>query len=67
MIRQFYFKTIQFSISSTHLKCQTVPFDPLISGATTLGQGGPGSDGNKGVLRIPQSSNITEALSSDAV
>ena len=30
-----------------------------LSGATTPGQSGPGSDGNKGVLRIPQSSSIT--------
>ena len=31
----------------------------LISGATTSSQSGPGSDGNEGVLHIPQSSNIT--------
>ena len=31
-------------------------------GATTSGQGGPGSDGNEGVLRIPQSSCIYEVL-----
>ena len=30
-----------------------------LSGATTLGQSWPGSDGNKGLLRIPQSSSIT--------
>ena len=29
--------------------------------ATTPGQSGPGNDGNKGVLDIPQSSSITEA------
>ena len=37
-----------------------VLFNPLIgpiSCATTPGQSGPGSDGNKGVLRIPQSSS----------
>ena len=28
-------------------------------GAPTLGQSGPGNDGNEGALRIPQSSNIT--------
>ena len=27
--------------------------------STTLGQSGPGSDGNEGVLRIPKSSSIT--------
>ena len=35
------------------------------SGATTPGQSGPGSDDNKWVLRIPQSSSITGALLSD--
>ena len=30
-----------------------------LSGATTPGQSGPGSDGNKEVLHIPQSSSIT--------
>ena len=45
-----------------------VLFNPLIgplSGATTLGQSGPGSDGNKGVLRIPQSSSIARTSPSD--
>ena len=37
---------------------------PLL-GATTPGQSGPGSDGNKGVLRIPQSTSITEISPSD--
>ena len=31
-----------------------------LSGATTPGQSGPGSNGNEGVLRIPQSPSITE-------
>ena len=47
-----------------------VLFDPLIghlSGATTLGQIGPGSDGNKEVLYIHQSSSITEASPSDCL
>ena len=30
-----------------------------LSGATTLGQSGPGSDGNEGLLSIPQGSCIT--------
>ena len=41
------------------------PIDRTLSGATTLGQSGPGSDGNEGVLHIPQSSNITGASPSD--
>ena len=36
-----------------------------LSGATTPGQSGPGSDGNEGVLRIPQSSSISGASPSD--
>ena len=35
--------------------------DRTLSGATTLGQSGPGTDGNEEVLCIPQSSSITRA------
>ena len=35
------------------------PIDRTLSGATTPGQSGPGSDGNDGVLHFPQSSSIT--------
>ena len=38
-----------------------------MSGATTPGQSGPGSNGNKGVLRIPQSSSITGTSPSDCL
>ena len=38
-----------------------------LSGATILGQIGPGSDGNERVLRIPQSSGITGAPQSDCL
>ena len=41
------------------------PIDKILSGATTLGQSGPGGDGNEGALHIPQSSSITEASPSD--
>ena len=34
----------------------------ILSGATILGQSGPGSNRNEGVLHIPQSSSITGAL-----
>ena len=43
------------------------PIDRTLSGSTALGNSGPGSDGNKGVLHIPQSSNITGASSSDVL
>ena len=37
------------------------PIDRTLSSATTPGQSGPESDGNKRVLCIPQSSSITGA------
>ena len=36
-----------------------------LSGATTLGQSGPGSDGNEGVLHILQSSSTAGTSPSD--
>ena len=36
-------------------------------GATTLGQSGHGSDGNEGVLHIPQSSSIIGTSPSDCL
>ena len=44
-----------------------LPIDRSLSGATTPGQGGPGSNANKGVLRISQSSSITGALPSNCL
>ena len=41
------------------------PIDRTLSGATTSGQSGPGSDAHEGVLHIPQSSSINRALPSD--
>ena len=38
-----------------------------LSGATTPGQSGPGSDGNKEVLHIPQSSSIARTSISDCL
>ena len=38
-----------------------------LSGATTLSQSGPGSDGKKGVIRILQSSSITGVSPSDCL
>ena len=54
---------------STQFKCETLiwPIDKTLSGATTLGQCGPGSDGNEGILRIPQSSSITGASPVDGL
>ena len=41
------------------------PIDRTLSGATTPGQSGPGSDGNEGVLRIPQSSSTAGTSPAD--
>ena len=41
------------------------PINRTLSGATTPGLSGPGSDGNERVLCIPYSSSITEASLSD--
>ena len=49
------------------LKCSIWPIDRILSDATTLGQSGPGSDGNKGVLSIPQRTSITRARPSNCL
>ena len=56
------FQTIQFSIS-----IQLVLLDRTLSGATILSQSGPGSNGDEGVIYIPQSSSITGTSSSDCL
>ena len=43
------------------------PIDRALSGATTPGQSGPGSNGNEGVLYIPESSSITRTSPSDCL
>ena len=43
------------------------PIDRALSGATIPGQSGSGSNGNEGVLRIPQSPNITGTSPSDCL
>ena len=69
MSKQFYFK--QFSLAQIHslnvkkAVNSNYSIDRALSVATTLGQSGPGSDGNDGVLRIPQSSSITGTSPSD--
>ena len=59
------FQTIQFSISTQFSSIW--PIDRTLPGATTPGQSGPGSDGNQGVLCIPQSSSITGTSPSDCL
>ena len=54
MSKQSYFKQITFNIRTQFSSIW--PIDRNLSGATTLGQSGPGSDGNEGVLCIPRTS-----------
>ena len=53
MSKLFYFNPSQFSTRT--MFSSSWPIDRTLSGTTTLGQSGPGSNGNKGVLRITQS------------
>ena len=74
--KTFLFQAIQFSQIVLIQTIQLIismqfssvwPIDRTLSGATTLGQSGPGSDGNEGVLCIPQSSSITGTSPSDCL
>ena len=64
-VKTVLFQTIQFSISTQFSSIW--PIDRTLSGATTPGLSGPGSDGNKIVLCIPQSSSITETSPLDCL
>ena len=57
MSKTVLLQTIQFSVSTQFSFIW--PIDKTLSSAITLGQIGPGSDGNEEVLHIPQISGIT--------
>ena len=59
------FQDIQFSVITQFSSIW--PIDRTLPGATTPSQSGPGSDGNKETLRIPQSSSITGNSPSDCL
>ena len=65
MSKTFLFQTIQFSISMQFSSVWSI--DRTLSGATTTSQSGHGSDSNEQVLRILQSSSVTEASPSDCL
>ena len=65
MSKTVLFQTIQFSTSTQFSSIW--PIEQTQSDATTLGQSGTGSDGNKGVLHMPQSSSITGTSRSDCL
>ena len=58
---------MQKTVNSNHGLVLFNPWLGPLSSATTLGQSGPGSDGNEGVLHIPQSSSITGTSPSDCL
>ena len=63
MPKQFCFK--QLSLTLGHSLFLLDPEIGPYQGFTTPGQSGPWSNGNEGVLRIPQRSSVTEASPSD--
>ena len=64
-IKIFLFQTIQFSINTQFSSIELI--DRGLSVATTRDHCGPGSDGNEGVLRIPQISSIIGTSPSDSL
>ena len=65
MSKTVLFLRVQFSISTQFSSIW--PIDRTLSGATTVGQSEPGSDGNEGVLCILQSSSIIGTSRLDAL
>ena len=63
--KKVLFQAIQISIN---IQFSSIwPIDRTLSGATTPGKSGLGSDGNKEVLRVSQSSSITGTSPSDCL
>ena len=70
MYTQLNVKTVLFKTNQVSKSTQFSSIWPIYRArlaATTLRQGKPGSDGNKRVLRIPQSSSSTGAWPSDCL
>ena len=61
-VKTILFQTIQFSIGTEFSSISSI--NGTRSGATTPSQSGHGSNGNEGILRIPESSSITGLLPS---
>ena len=65
MSKTVLIQTIQFNISMQFSSIE--PIDRALSAVTTPDQSGPGSNGNEGVLQIPQISSITGTSRLDLV
>ena len=59
-VKSVIFQIIKFSISTGFSSIW--PTERTLSSATSLGQSGPGSNGNVEILRIPQSSSLNIRL-----
>ena len=64
-VKTVLFETIQLSISTQFSSIRLI--DRTLTGTPTPGQSGPGSNGSKKVLRIPQSSSIAGTSPSDCL
>ena len=64
-VKTALFQTIQLNISTQFSSIHTI--ERTLSGATTPGQSGPESDGNRRLFCILQSSNITGASPSNCL
>ena len=64
-VKTVQFPAIRFCISTQFSFIWLI--HSTLSGSTTSGQSGHGSDGKEGVLRIPESSNITGTTPSDCL
>ena len=65
MTKTVLYQTIQLSTITQFRSIR--PIDRILLGATTPWQSGPESEGNEGVLLIPQSSRITGTSLSDCL
>ena len=70
LVHSLNIKTVLFHVNQLSISMQFTsiwPMDRALSGSTTLGQSGPGSNSNEGVLCIPQSPSITGTSPSDCL
>ena len=64
-IKTVLFQVIQFSINTQFSSISFI--ERSLSGVTTSGLSGPGSDGNQGVVHIPKSCSMTRTSPSDCL
>ena len=67
LLKCFFHIYISLLVRSEYGDCNPCRRVRALSGATTPGQSGPGSNGNEGVLHIPQDPSITWTSPSDCL